>query len=291
MLAKRGSFELGVGTLSDAQVARGAELVSAALDVLPRPRMVTARQAREAVRILELGRFPTIFHDPAADDPRVPTEVEPRRRSQQAGGLYGEGADAGHTVFAGLVYDRTAAGPDAPQLGLEAKGPVTFVFKDQVLPRATFAPSDGIWDRGKLGAAEDLPALVHERALRDHRVIRDHSEPIFPGIGGAPGPEQLAGLRARYGELLARPDAEAVGSMRAVVSERPEYAGIGYAPSFVEAHLRNPTLSDVAEIRLERRSDQRWAVDVSDELRIQLARLASAAGIPFHDQRPDVPAR
>jgi hypothetical protein len=275
-----------MGGLSTAEAARAQALVSAAVQQLPPPTAVTDRYSADALNTLRStdGAFSTVFFRPLGTDTRPDGDVDMRRRAQQTAGIYGEGEQAGRTVFAGLEFlPRDASGnlrppPAGTPLGLNVKGRVAFEFAPDTLRRATISPADSVDNvPTEYGGIEQLPQVALARVLRDFGFVKDYSSHVQPGND--------IERRAAFRNLLAGPDAAAVDAIRHDLANRHPWDREAPFPAFLQAELRAPTLADVQHIYLEPLDPIDRIDPDADASAAQIRALAAQHGIPFTDLR------
>ena len=268
-------------SLAVSDAARAQQLVATAVDPMY-PYAVVNRSAADAVRLLTAGgRITNVFDVPDDSDARPFGKLPAVAKRDRAGGerilgIHGEGELEAKTVYGSLRLLAAPLGTGVQQAayGANAYGPVSFVLRQEVLPRAFLLPLDHAWSTAKPGGVQDLREVALERVLHSHGLIETRHGTVNGPHRGAPDE-----LRRRFGELLAAPDDVAAARVReeltahtAVQPGRP-LPGLVY----MEADVGAPTLDDVAAIHFE--PSRLAPLDPEDERLIRQG--AGARGIPI----------
>lgn len=179
----------------------------------------------------------TNIHDGPRDDVKTELRHLWRATNERVRGTYGEGRDAGHTVYGSVRFVEQADARDGAEavlaalreqgdVGVRAYGPVSFVLDEETMhERATFAADDTGITTAAARPPEDIARVVAERIARN--------EPDDPG--------------PTVDELLALPHAAATDAVRGwLLSD-----DVGGSTGYMEAQVRRMTNDDVAGIFVE----------------------------------------
>jgi len=174
----------------------------------------------------------TNIHDVRDAGTRTQLRQAWRETNERIRGTFGEGRDAGHTVYGSVRFVEEAdarRGADAVldalqeqgDVGVRAYGPVSFVLDDEAMhERATFAADDTGVTLATVRPPEDIARVVAER------IARNEPDDAGPTVE----------------ELLALPHGAATDAVRGwLLSD-----AVGGSSGYMEAQVRRMTNDDVA---------------------------------------------
>ncbi len=237
--------------LADAQ--RGQQLVHEAVSQLPDPKIQVNRCFDNALSILKTDApMPTMFDLP---ENKRPYDYNQRKRTEDRFGLFGEGVDAGHTVYGSVQFaDTLPAKKPRLNTGVDYYGPVSLVLKPEAWARATVMPGDSYefdYVDQQPGAVENLADVAAERMYRTGN------------LGG--------GMR----------DAKtSVALLKSALTS----SGLTGNEGMIEAQIRGASRDDIAEIRIKRNPFDEAGLPQQDRLIRQVRYHAGKLGIPVHQQ-------
>ncbi len=219
--------------------------------------------------------FPTI-HDDTRTTPTALAQRTFRGAWERVRGIYGDGADAGHTIYGSVRFvgaDDVAAGADAVvaalakqgSVGVRAFGPVSLVAAPSAIAdRTTYAGDDTGATLVRVRESEDLPKAIVDRLDR------------LQGSGAGP----------QVGELLQSTHQAAVDTVRSWLQSSALADSRGYIEGQVRGMSAKDLIAAVVDMRPLDDSQHRSMITPGDAPTAdQIATLANSLariGAPVH---------